>query len=161
MISQKYQPFQFPLTIDLDINDILIPDINYKEIKVDGHIERSVNYVIDKEENVFNKIINDCEDSKIFDVDEKSSYNELILEKRPDEEGEEEDIETLIKNMKDKNDKIQNQIMRLGNFIFITKSVLPGDNPKYNLSPEDVVFLESINKLLEEFVDGENKKLNL
>lgn len=161
MISQKYQPFQIPLTIGLDINDLLIPDINYKEIKVDGHIDRSVNYVIDKQENVFNKIINDCEDSKIFDIDKKSIYNELILEKKTDEEGEEEDIETLIKNMQEKNDKIQNQIMRLKKFIFITKSVLPGDNPEYNLSPDDIKFLENINKLLEEFVNDENKKLNL
>jgi hypothetical protein len=161
MISKKYQSFQFPLTIDLDINNILIPDINYKESQIDDHIVRSVNYVIDKEENVFNKIINDCEDSKIFDIDKKSSYNELILEKKPYEEGEDENIETLIKNMQDKNDKIQNQIMKLRNFIFVTKSVLPGDKPEYNLIPHDEEFLEKINKLLEQFVVNENKKLNL
>lgn len=161
MISKKYQSFQFPLTIDLDINNILIQDINYKESQIDDHIVRSANYVIDKEENVFNKIINDCQDSKIFDIDKKSSYNEVILEKKPYEEGEDENIETLIKNMQDKNNKIQNQIMKLRNFIFVIKSILPEDKPEYNLIPHDEEFLEKINKLLEQFVVNENKKLNL
>ena len=108
MISKKYEPFQFPLSIDLDINKVLIPDINYKQINIGDHIERSANYVIEKEENIFNKIINDCEDEKILNIDKKINYNELILEKRSDEEEGEENIETLIKNITEKNNIIQN-----------------------------------------------------
>jgi hypothetical protein len=68
MISIKYEEFQSPLDISLDINKLLIQDIGYKESKNYEYTERTTNYIIKKEENIFNKIINDCNDTKILDM---------------------------------------------------------------------------------------------
>lgn len=162
MITNKDSIIEYPLNISLDINKLLIPDINYSEERIGNEVIRTANYMVEKKKSVFNSIINDCpNEEKIIKVKLEKNYDNLILDKKEEGEDEEETLEKLIKNVMNDNNNIANKIMSIEKDIFKIKSLLPGDNVNYNIKREDVEFIVEINKMLEVFVDEENKKYNL
>jgi hypothetical protein len=163
MITNKDNLLENPLNQDLNINDLLLLNLNYKEEKVDDVIQRDTIYLIKKNESIFNKVIkNNClEDEELFELPESDLYKELILNRNESQEQGEENLDELIKNMTQSNKTIEQKIMKLNKEIFIKKSLLPYDKPEFNISAEDISFINKIEELLGEFVNEKNKNLNL
>lgn len=166
MITDKILTLENPLNLILDINDILLLNIDYKEEKKDNNIHRDVSYLIKKkDDSIFNKVVkNNCSDQSedIFTFDRSEKYQELILDRNENlgDEGE-EDLEQLIKNMQQSNKNIENKIVKLYKESFIKKSLIPDDNEKFKISNDDIKFINTIDELLGEFVNEKNKNLNL
>ena len=162
MITNKNIPLENPLSLELDINNLLLLNINYKEKEVNGVIHRDSTYLIQKEESMINKLINNCsEEEKIFEFGETELYKDLILDRNENLGEDDEDLDTLIKNMQQANELIEKKIMKLDKEIFIKKSLLPSNNEGFHINQEDIEFITRINELLAEFVNEKNKNLNL
>lgn len=162
MITNKDNLLENPLNNFLDINDTLLLNLNYKEEKVNDIIQRDAIYQVKKNESIFNKVIkNNClEDEELFKLPVSDLYKELILDRNESQDEGEEDLDQLIKNMQQSNKIIEKSIMKLFKEIFVKKSLLP-NNPEFNVSEEDILFLNKIEELLGEFVNEKNKNLNL
>jgi hypothetical protein len=84
MITDKRLTLEEPLNLTLDITDLLLLNINYKEEEINDNILRDVSYLIKKKESIFNKVIkNNCsgEEDEIFEFDKSEKYKELILDR--------------------------------------------------------------------------------
>ena len=159
MITNKDIILESPLNSNLNINDTLLLNLNYKEEKKDDNkINRNSTYLIKKNESIFNKVIkNNClEDEELFEFPMQDLYREFILNRNESQDSGEENLDELIENMKQKNTRLEQQIMKLNKDIIVKKSTIPN----FEIDPEDEKTLKDINNLLQNFID-ENLNLNL
>jgi len=170
MITNKNIYLENSLNLDLDIKNILLLNLNYKEEKVNDSTNRDISYLIKKKDSIFNKVIkNNCskDTDEIFNLNKSNldiseKYKELILDRNENQEDEnEETLEQLIDGMKASNKIIEKQIMDLYKESFVKKSIIPQWSFNKYKENDDIDLIRGVEQLLGEFVNEKNKNLNL
>ena len=164
MITIKDDNICGPINTNRDIDKLLFRDINYTSKKLDdGFISRDVNFY-ENNKPTFSEIINDCKERETYEV-EVDRFKDIILDKKDKgEEEQEETIDKLIENMKNKIKSIDNKIINTYKTSTVLEQSLPEEYKKtrqIKLDSKDEEILEKLNKILVNFSENEYTKDNL
>jgi hypothetical protein len=130
MISNKISQFESPINVESEENNqellknLLFRDIRYeKHVMNEGNVEneftdRNVLNIPKVQENVFSKILNDCNNDKIYDDTTEKQYQRFIPvteKKQCDNPSSDDDnnIDEMLKNIKAEIDLFNKQIVKI------------------------------------------------
>lgn len=159
MITIKDNNICSPINTKHDINKLLFRDINYSSRTLeDGFISRDVNFY-ENNKPTFSKIINDCKEREIYEVDR---FKDVILDKKEKGEEQEDSIQQLIKNMENKIKSIDDKIINTYKNSTLLEYSLPEDyRERKQIDAEDKELLDNLNQTLELFSTNKYTKDNL
>ena len=169
LISSKLSILEQPLNTLLNIEDVLIPKINYTSVKLAKNTSTTTStntdkYIISRNisneynDSITSNLDNDTynyivDDFQKIDNPEKETleeiYTNVILEKQTKGESDgDEDIDILIQNITSEISNINDQIK---DNITITQILLANTQDNKNYSVDDINFINSLTKLLNEY----------
>ena len=169
LISSKLSILEQPLNTLLNIEDVLIPKINYTSVKLAKNVNTSTStntdkYIISRNiSNEYNDSItsNLDNDTYIYIVDDfqkidnpeketlEEIYTNVILEKQTKGESDgDDDIDTLIQNITSEISNINDQIK---DNITITQILLANTQDNKNYSVDDINFIRQLTELLNKY----------
>jgi len=171
LISSKLSILEQPLNTLLNIEDVLIPKINYTSVKLAKNVNTSTTtststdkYIISRNisneynDSITSNLDNDTynyivDDFQKIDNPEKETleeiYTNVILEKQTKGESDgDEDIDILIQNITSEISNINDQIK---DNITITQILLANTPDNKNYSDDDINFIRELTELLNEY----------
>ena len=175
LISSKLSILEQPLNTLLNIEDVLIPKINYTSVKLAKNVNTSTTtstttstntdkYIISRNisneynDSITSNLDNDTynyivDDFQKIDNPEKETleeiYTNVILEKQTKGESDgDDDIDTLIQNITSEISNINDQIK---DNITITQILLANTQDKKNYSDADINFIRQLTDLLNKY----------
>ena len=175
LISSKLSILEQPLNTLLNIEDVLIPKINYTSVKLAKNVNTSTTtstttstntdkYIISRNisneynDSITSNLDNDTynyivDDFQKIDNPEKETleeiYTNVILEKQTKGESDgDEDIDILIQNITSEISNINDQIK---DNITITQILLANTQDKKNYSDADINFIRQLTDLLNKY----------
>ena len=169
LISSKLSILEQPLNTLLNIEDVLIPKINYTSVKLAKNVNTSTStntdkYIISRNisneynDSITSNLDNDTynyivDDFQKIDNPEKETleeiYTNVILEKQTKGESDgDDDIDTLIQNITSEISNINDQIK---DNITITQILLANTQDKKNYSDADINFIRQLTDLLNKY----------
>jgi hypothetical protein len=169
LISSKLSILEQPLNTLLNIEDVLIPKINYTSVKLAKNTSTTTStntdkYIISRNisneynDSITSNLDNDTynyivDDFQKIDNPEKETleeiYTNVILEKQTKGESDgDEDIDILIQNITSEISNINDQIK---DNITITQILLANTPDNKNYSEDDIKFIRDLTKLLNEY----------
>ena len=171
LISSKLSILEQPLNTLLNIEDVLIPKINYTSVKLAKNTSTSTTtststdkYIISRNisneynDSITSNLDNDTynyivDDFQKIDNPEKETleeiYTNVILEKQTKGESDgDEDIDILIQNITSEISNINDQIK---DNITITQILLANTPDNKNYSDDDINFIRELTELLNEY----------
>jgi hypothetical protein len=171
LISSKLSILEQPLNTLLNIEDVLIPKINYTSVKLAKNVNTSTStststdkYIISRNisneynDSITSNLDNDTynyivDDFQKIDNPEKETleeiYTNVILEKQTKGESDgDEDIDILIQNITSEISNINDQIK---DNITITQILLANTPDGKNYSVDDIKFIRDLTELLNEY----------
>jgi len=171
LISSKLSILEQPLNTLLNIEDVLIPKINYTSVKLAKNTSTSTTtststdkYIISRNisneynDSITSNLDNDTynyivDDFQKIDNPEKETleeiYTNVILEKQTKGESDgDEDIDILIQNITSEISNINDQIK---DNITITQILLANTPDNKNYSDDDINFIRDLTELLNEY----------
>jgi hypothetical protein len=171
LISSKLSILEQPLNTLLNIEDVLIPKINYTSVKLAKNTSTSTTtststdkYIISRNisneynDSITSNLDNDTynyivDDFQKIDNPEKETleeiYTNVILEKQTKGESDgDEDIDILIQNITSEISNINDQIK---DNITITQILLANTPDNKNYSDDDITFINSLTELLNKY----------
>jgi len=171
LISSKLSILEQPLNTLLNIEDVLIPKINYTSVKLAKNTSTSTTtststdkYIISRNisneynDSITSNLDNDTynyivDDFQKIDNPEKETleeiYTNVILEKQTKGESDgDEDIDILIQNITSEISNINDQIK---DNITITQILLANTPDNKNYSDDDITFIRELTKLLNKY----------
>ena len=175
LISSKLSILEQPLNTLLNIEDVLIPKINYTSVKIAKNVNTSTTtstttstntdkYIISRNisneynDSITSNLDNDTynyivDDFQKIDNPEKETleeiYTNVILEKQTKGESDgDDDIDTLIQNITSEISNINDQIK---DNITITQILLANTQDKKNYSDADINFIRQLTDLLNKY----------
>jgi len=169
LISSKLSILEQPLNTLLNIEDVLIPKINYTSVKLAKNTSTSTSTSTDKyiisrnisneyNDSITSNLDNDTynyivDDFQKIDNPEKETleeiYTNVILEKQTKGESDgDEDIDILIQNITSEISNINDQIK---DNITITQILLANTPDNKNYSDDDITFIRELTKLLNKY----------
>lgn len=171
LISSKLSILEQPLNTLLNIEDVLIPKINYTSVKLAKNVNTSTStststdkYIISRNisneynDSITSNLDNDTynyivDDFQKIDNPEKETleeiYTNVILEKQTKGESDgDEDIDILIQNITSEISNINDQIK---DNITITQILLANTQDNKNYSDADIKFIDRLTDLLNKY----------
>ena len=169
LISSKLSILEQPLNTLLNIEDVLIPKINYTSVKLAKNVNTSTStntdkYIISRNisneynDSITSNLDNDTynyivDDFQKIDNPEKETleeiYTNVILEKQTKGESDgDDDIDTLIQNITSEISNINDQIK---DNITITQILLANTQDNKNYSVDDINFIRQLTELLNKY----------
>ena len=175
LISSKLSILEQPLNTLLNIEDVLIPKINYTSVKLAKNVNTSTTtstttstntdkYIISRNisneynDSITSNLDNDTynyivDDFQKIDNPEKETleeiYTNVILEKQTKGESDgDDDIDTLIQNITSEISNINDQIK---DNITITQILLANTQDNKNYSDADINFIRQLTDLLNKY----------
>ena len=173
LISSKLSILEQPLNTLLNIEDVLIPKINYTSVKLAKNVSTSTStstttntdkYIISRNisneynDSITSNLDNDTynyivDDFQKIDNPEKETleeiYTNVILEKQTKGESDgDDDIDTLIQNITSEISNINDQIK---DNITITQILLANTQDNKNYSDADIKFIDRLTDLLNKY----------
>ena len=169
LISSKLSILEQPLNTLLNIEDVLIPKINYTSVKLAKNVNTNTTtntdkYIISRNisneynDSITSNLDNDTynyivDDFQKIDNPEKETleeiYTNVILEKQTKGESDgDDDIDTLIQNITSEISNINDQIK---DNITITQILLANTQDNKNYSDADINFIRQLTDLLNEY----------
>ena len=169
LISSKLSILEQPLNTLLNIEDVLIPKINYTSVKLAKNTSTTTStntdkYIISRNisneynDSITSNLDNDTynyivDDFQKIDNPEKETleeiYTNVILEKQTKGESDgDDDIDTLIQNITSEISNINDQIK---DNITITQILLANTQDNKNYSDADINFIRQLTDLLNEY----------
>ena len=175
LISSKLSILEQPLNTLLNIEDVLIPKINYTSVKLAKNVNTNTStttstststdkYIISRNisneynDSITSNLDNDTynyivDDFQKIDNPEKETleeiYTNVILEKQTKGESDgDDDIDTLIQNITSEISNINDQIK---DNITITQILLANTQDNKNYSVDDIKFIGRLTDLLKEY----------
>ena len=169
LISSKLSILEQPLNTLLNIEDVLIPKINYTSVKLAKNTSTTTStntdkYIISRNisneynDSITSNLDNDTynyivDDFQKIDNPEKETleeiYTNVILEKQTKGESDgDDDIDTLIQNITSEISNINDQIK---DNITITQILLANTQDKKNYSDADINFIRQLTDLLNKY----------
>ena len=175
LISSKLSILEQPLNTLLNIEDVLIPKINYTSVKLAKNVNTSTTtstttstntdkYIISRNisneynDSITSNLDNDTynyivDDFQKIDNPEKETleeiYTNVILEKQTKGESDgDDDIDTLIQNITSEISNINDQIK---DNITITQILLANTQDNKNYSDADINFIRQLTELLNKY----------
>ena len=172
LISSKLSILEQPLNTLLNIEDVLIPKINYTSVKLANNVNTSTSttntntdkYIISRNisneynDSITSNLDNDTynyivDDFQKIDNPEKETleeiYTNVILEKQTKGESDgDDDIDTLIQNITSEISNINDQIK---DNITITQILLANTQDNKNYSVDDINFIRQLTELLNKY----------
>lgn len=169
LISSKLSILEQPLNTLLNIEDVLIPKINYTSVKLAKNVNTSTStntdkYIISRNisneynDSITSNLDNDTynyivDDFQKIDNPEKETleeiYTNVILEKQTKGESDgDDDIDTLIQNITSEISNINDQIK---DNITITQILLANTQDNKNYSDADIKFIDRLTDLLNKY----------
>ena len=169
LISSKLSILEQPLNTLLNIEDVLIPKINYTSVKLAKNTNTNTTtntdkYIISRNisneynDSITSNLDNDTynyivDDFQKIDNPEKETleeiYTNVILEKQTKGESDgDDDIDTLIQNITSEISNINDQIK---DNITITQILLANTQDKKNYSDADINFIRQLTDLLNKY----------
>ena len=169
LISSKLSILEQPLNTLLNIEDVLIPKINYTSVKLAKNVNTSTStntdkYIISRNisneynDSITSNLDNDTynyivDDFQKIDNPEKETleeiYTNVILEKQTKGESDgDDDIDTLIQNITSEISNINDQIK---DNITITQILLANTQDNKNYSDADINFIRQLTDLLNKY----------
>ena len=175
LISSKLSILEQPLNTLLNIEDVLIPKINYTSVKLAKNVNTNTStttstststdkYIISRNisneynDSITSNLDNDTynyivDDFQKIDNPEKETleeiYTNVILEKQTKGESDgDDDIDTLIQNITSEISNINDQIK---DNITITQILLANTQDNKNYSVDDINFIRQLTELLNKY----------
>ena len=169
LISSKLSILEQPLNTLLNIEDVLIPKINYTSVKLAKNTNTNTTtntdkYIISRNisneynDSITSNLDNDTynyivDDFQKIDNPEKETleeiYTNVILEKQTKGESDgDDDIDTLIQNITSEISNINDQIK---DNITITQILLANTQDNKNYSVDDINFIRQLTELLNKY----------
>ena len=173
LISSKLSILEQPLNTLLNIEDVLIPKINYTSVKLAKNVNTNTStstttntdkYIISRNisneynDSITSNLDNDTynyivDDFQKIDNPEKETleeiYTNVILEKQTKGESDgDDDIDTLIQNITSEISNINDQIK---DNITITQILLANTQDNKNYSDADINFIRQLTDLLNKY----------
>jgi len=169
LISSKLSILEQPLNTLLNIEDVLIPKINYTSVKLAKNVNTSTTtntdkYIISRNisneynDSITSNLDNDTynyivDDFQKIDNPEKETleeiYTNVILEKQTKGESDgDDDIDTLIQNITSEISNINDHIK---DNITITQILLANTQDNKNYSDADINFIRQLTDLLNKY----------
>ena len=183
LISSKLSILEQPLNTLLNIEDVLIPKINYTSVKLAKNVNTNTStttststdkYIISRNisneynDSITSNLDNDTynyivDDFQKIDNPEKETleeiYTNVILEKQTKGESDgDDDIDTLIQNITSEISNINDQIK---DNITITQILLANTQDNKNYSDADINFINSLTDLLNKYKNEKRNNLFL
>lgn len=163
MITNKLSQIESPLNYPHadTINDLIFKQIDYikETIEVDGEnlTSRDVNFTPHVETNLFNYISDDCNPPTIYEESTKEKYTRLLTQQKSCDSSSslEENIDSLISNMKSEISAINGKITRIRTLTRAPWAYL--ELGELIIEEDDKNILENCNAVLQNFIHEEDR----
>ena len=156
MISNKFLQLDPPINIKQNINNVLFGKKKYSSQKIEDNITtRNVNDDVlsnNNSDDFFNRVMDDFEaPTGIPDETTDDLFIDLLLSRvNYNGSAEDENIDTLLQNIKAEITNINNEIKEIRIATNVYLSSVPSS---YEFNPDDAKLIENINGFLEKYKD--------